>query len=228
MLMGNIVDYDITTCEQWEEKILTPVIRCAVLERSGVDRTEIKNRINPILKKWISERKEDAAFQKQFRAENRDNPYITNFMESLTAEKFIAYLQDTKDDTVLCNEYSSRAGYFDAADREIFQKTGGFLSHARQEEPESFAKLADWIVLPLNKKKESLIGSLKDFLSSPGTRLEAFLMHVKINTVFWEENRELRGRPRALLNRSQEEMKEPGEVFESALLKRFVQEEHTV
>lgn len=222
--MGNIVDYDITTYEQWNEKILSLIIECAAMERSGAGSREIKKVIHPLLQKWISERKEDVAFQKQFRSENRDNPYIINFLESLTVEKFIAYLQDTKDDTALCNEYSSRAAYFDAADRELFRTAGRFCGYCGYNEETPFSELEKWLTMPLREKKGTLIVSFDDFLSSPKTRLDAFLMRVKVNTVFWEENQALKEKPRELFNRSYEEAKDNGEELEQAWLKRIIHE----
>lgn len=219
--MGNIVDKDIITYDQWKNQILSPIQKCAAMERSGASIRQLKKYIHPLMIKWIKERKEDAAYQKHTLSENRDQPYVLNFMADLTPDKFIEYLKDTMESIERCDEYSSRAAYFDAIDREIFLLAGKFFSFREQEDALLFSELDRWLAFPLAQKKQALIQSLEKSLSLPLTRLESFVMHVKIGTVFWEENKELAKMPKKLLCRAYSEQE--GEVFEKAWLKQMLE-----
>lgn len=220
--MGNIVDKDILTYDQWKTQILVPVQTCAAMERSGASIRQLKRYIHPLMSKWIKERKEDEAYQKRALSENRDNPYFLSFITELTPHKFLEYLQDTADDIARCDEYSSRAAYFDAMDREIFFLTGKFFYDREQEDEPLFSELDRWLAFPLARKKETLMQAIDKCLDSPLSRLGSFVMHVKIGTVFWEENKELAEMPKKLLDRSYSEKE--GGALEKAWLKQMLGE----
>ncbi len=224
--MGNIVDKDILTYDQWKTQILVPVQTCAAMERSGASIRQLKRYIHPLMSKWIKERKEDEAYRKRALSENRDNPYFLIFITELTPHKFLEYLQDTADTIIRCNEYSNRAAYFDAIDREIFLLTGKFFHYREQEDELLFSELDRWLTFPLTRKKETLIQSIDKCLDSPLTRLESFVIHIKIGTVFWEEDKELAEMPKKLLDRSYSEKEE--ETLEKTWLKQMLEKKTKV